>query len=243
MLLALALIPAVVLLVYIFIKDRREKESFKILFLCFLFGVLSTIPAIIFETVGELIFDPFLTNGSFAYAIVDAFIVVAISEEGCKYFMLKKRTWKSKEFNCSFDGIVYAVFVSLGFAAFENIFYVFENGFSNAIMRMFTAVPSHACDAVYMGFFYSLAKEASLKGNKRAERRNKRLALFVPVLLHGLYDCLLSVDEEVVGEIPLLLCLVSWLALVVCIFFVSFKLVKRASNEDRYFNPLEEYRG
>ena len=64
------------------------------------------------------------------------FVVVAISEEGFKYVLLKKRTWKSREFNCEFDGVVYAVFVSLGFALWENIFYVLSYGFATAVARL-----------------------------------------------------------------------------------------------------------
>ena len=96
------------------------------------------------------------------------FGVVAFSEEGAKYFLLKRRTWNSAAFNCQFDGVVYAVFVSLGFALWENISYVLMYGLSTALVRAVTAVPGHACFGVFMGVWYGLAKR--LHGRERTAR-------------------------------------------------------------------------
>ena len=90
------------------------------------------------------------------YQIILYFVIVAIAEESSKYFFLKKRTWNNPEFNCQYDGVVYAVFVSLGFALWENINYVLSYGFSTAIVRAITAIPGHACFGVFMGVFLSL---------------------------------------------------------------------------------------
>lgn len=235
MLIALALIPAIVLLVYIFKKDNLEKEPMKLLWKCFFWGAVSTIGAILLEELGEMLYEGSYEYGSAPYAFVDAFIVTALAEELCKYVILKKKTWKSAELNCSFDGIVYAVFVSLGFAACENVFYVTDGGFSVAILRMFTAVPLHAFSAVFMGFFYSRAKEAHVQGRKHSMRRNKCLTLIVPILIHGFYDFLLSMDEDVIGETRSTINTVVWILFVIALFIVSFKLVNKASKEDRYF--------
>ncbi len=78
---------------------------------------------------------------STAYNVLLYFVVVALSEEGFKYLLLKKRTWYSSEFNCQFDGVVYAVFVALGFALWENISYVLMYGLGTAAIRAVTAVP------------------------------------------------------------------------------------------------------
>lgn len=237
--LSLAIIPSLFLLFFIYKKDKREKEPLKKLFGCFLFGVIIIVPILIMETVTELIFENFTTEGSIAYAIVDGFIVAALAEELFKYLALKKRTWKSPDFNCTFDGIVYSVFVSLGFATFENIMYVMDGGLSTAILRMFTSVPGHACDAVYMGYFYSLAKKFSLAGDKKSEKKYKRLALFVPIMLHGLYDCLISFEESVVGEAVVMLGILLWITFIVALFIVTFLLVNKASKNDVYLPAYE----
>lgn len=94
-----------------------------------------------------------LPQSSTAYNVLLYFVVVALSEEGFKYLLLKKRTWYSSEFNCQFDGVVYAVFVALGFALWENISYVLMYGLGTAAVRAVTAVPGHACFGVFMGRF------------------------------------------------------------------------------------------
>lgn len=98
------------------------------------------------------------------------FVIVAIAEESSKYFFLKKRTWNNPEFNCQYDGVVYAVFVSLGFALWENINYVLSYGFSTAIVRAITAIPGHACFGVFMGVFYGLARKQYNRGKSLAPR-------------------------------------------------------------------------
>ena len=89
--------------------------------------------------------------------------------------------WKNKNFNEKFDGIVYAVFISLGFAAVENIMYVVKHGVPTGIIRAFTAVPAHALFGVCMGYFLGEAKFSQ-------NRKGMLLSFIVPVALHGFYD-------------------------------------------------------
>ena len=123
-LIAAAVIPAIVLLRFVYKEDRLDKESPGLLLSLVIFGILSTFAAIVTEQIGEAILGILLPQSSTAYNVLLYFVVVALSEEGFKYLLLKKRTWYSSEFNCQFDGVVYAVFVALGFALWENISYV-----------------------------------------------------------------------------------------------------------------------
>ena len=111
--LILAVLPAVILLAYIYNKDRVEKEPPGLLFRLFLLGALSTVPAIFFELCGQSIFGAFFNEKSLIYIICENFLVVALAEEGCKYFFLKRTTWKAPAFNYTFDAVVYAVVISL----------------------------------------------------------------------------------------------------------------------------------
>ncbi len=230
----LALIPSIVLLFYIYRKDRKEKEPIRLLLGCFFMGVLTIFPAVILEVLGEMILEKIFVEGTFMWAVIDSFLVVALSEELFKNLFLKIKTWKSRYFDCMFDGIVYSVFVSLGFATFENILYIFENGIGTALLRMVTAVPGHACFGVFMGYFYSKAKLSQVQGDRRASGRNKRLALCVPVLLHGVYDCMLMMEEEVVGEAVVGMAALVWVVYVIALFCVTFRLVRKASHNDQY---------
>ena len=89
------------------------------------------------------------------------------------------------------DGIVYAVCVSLGFAALENIMYLFSNAesyLSVGIARAIFAVPGHFCFGILMGYYYSLAKFYPM-----APKKNKALILIAPIIAHGLFNSILFV--------------------------------------------------
>ena len=207
-----ALLPAIILCVYIFKKDRVEKEPLGLLLGLFFLGAFSCFPAAIFEEIiiGGIksVFSMFTTNGELEklpfllYRIAYYFIGVALVEEGLKFLILKTVTSKNKEFNCLFDGLIYAIFVSLGFAALENVLYVLENGWMNALLRAVLSVPGHMFFAVMMGYNYSMWNIT-----KRAADIEKQLAqagviqsviafkpkylassIIVPVLAHGFYN-------------------------------------------------------
>ena len=119
---------------------------------------------------GQSILDALVSPDNPNYVILLAFLVVAVVEEGCKFFFLYRRTWHDPNFNFRFDAIVYAVFVSLGFAAFENVKYVFSYGLSVALPRAILAVPGHMGFAVFMGIFYGRAKRAMTGATVSAAR-------------------------------------------------------------------------
>lgn len=232
MLYALALIPVVGLLIFIYFNDKKEKEPFGLLVGLFFAGMGTIVTAIIAELVGGLILGAVFPANTLIGGVLDAMLIVAPAEELGKFLVLRLITWKNKNFNYNYDAIVYAVFVSLGFAAFENITYVFGSGIGTAFLRMFTAVPGHACFAVFMGFFYSKAKYASLTGKKGACTGFTALAMVIPVIIHGVYDAILMGGGS--SEIPVLsgLSLVIWIGFVIALFVVSCILIVKTSRND-----------
>lgn len=179
----LSLAPVVIIAAYIYFRDKYEKEPIRLLLFSLLLGGLTVIPILFLEQ-----FLSSFTNlfyGLFA-AAWKAFVVAAFSEELFKYLALYLLIWKSPEFNEKFDGIVYATYVSLGFAAVENVLYVMEGGLSTGVMRAITAVPAHAIFGITMGFYFGLAK---FYEKDRGSLKIKALAY--PILLHGIYDFIL----------------------------------------------------
>ena len=130
-----AVLPAVILLRCIYRTDTVEKEPPGLLALLLLMGVVAALCSGILETLGETVLNSLVDTGSPVYTILLAFLVVAIVEEGTKFILLKKCTWYHPAFNYRFDGIVYAVFISLGFAALENVLYVFSYRMDVAFSR------------------------------------------------------------------------------------------------------------
>lgn len=170
----------------------QEKEPKKLLKELLFSGAFSCVLVLtISYTLGEFI--PLFTTDpmamSFFKKVIYSFFCVGLVEEGCKYLMLYVTTYHHKEFNFTFDMIVYAVFVSLGFALLENIFYVFSGGLLTGILRAVTAIPAHASNAVFMGIFLSHAKQYEYI-NKSKSTLFKVLGLIVPTILHGIYDTL-----------------------------------------------------
>lgn len=225
-LIAAAVIPAIVLLIYVYKMDRLEKEPWPVIWRLVLLGAISTALAQLTENGGIAILPSLAEPGSKAYFAILCFVVVAVSEEGFKYLILKLRTWRSPYFNCRFDGVVYACAVSLGFSLWENIMYVTAYGFSTAIIRAITAIPGHACFGVFMGTFYGAAKQHEVYGAYGASKMCRVMAVAVPVLLHGTYDYLAMRDDQGLALV--------FFAFIAAMFFVAYKTVKKLSRTDRY---------
>ena len=128
LLFVLALIPVIGLLVFIYLKDRKEKEPFGLLVALFFAGMATVITALLGEWIGEAVLGMVFEEKTAAFQIISAIFVVGFSEEIGKFLVLWLITWKNKHFDYSYDAIVYSIFVSLGFACFENVAYVFTNG-------------------------------------------------------------------------------------------------------------------
>lgn len=207
----LAVVPALYLLYYVYKHDTVEKEPFWMIRKVFFAGVLSAIPAVIIELIlDEVLLAFFSSADSILYIAVVNFIGVALVEEFCKRFMVKKRIWNSPEFNYTFDGIIYCVCGAIGFAVIENIFYVIgdENGFMVAIMRALMSVPLHASCGVYMGYYVGLAKKADLEERVTDASNYWRLSLIVPVMIHGAYDFILSLEQDIWMLVIVVFCIV-----------------------------------
>ncbi len=218
-----AVVPAFFLMIRAYRSDRLEKEPPSLLWSLALAGVFSALIALVVERILGRILDAAVPQGTL-YDVLLYFGVVAFGEEGSKYFMLRRRTWRSPEFNCQYDGVVYAVFVSLGFALWENISYVMHYGFSTALVRAVTAIPGHACFGVFMGVFYGLAKRRFNEGGAAGSKALRILAVIVPALLHGTYDYIASTDGSIWG----------FIGFIAALFVVSFVLIGKMSKRDQY---------
>ena len=184
---ALAIIPGLVLIGYVYGKDKVEREPLGLIIKVIILGAISCVAAGYIEAAAETLL-PKHPEGSLAYAVQTSFCLAAFWEEIVKFIALRVGSWKHPSFNYRFDGIVYGVSSAVGFAVYENIMYVAMYGFSTAIVRAFTAVPLHAFCGVFMGVFYAHAKQQSILGNRAGSIFNTILALVVPMIIHGIYD-------------------------------------------------------
>ena len=187
-LLLFAIAPVLAVIIYIYIQDKYEKEPASLLLISFLLGAIVSILIVIilYLFTGRLL--PVTNEFSIWQQFIQAFVVVALAEEFSKYVIVKYFAQTRKAFNEPYDGIIYAVMVSMGFACTENILYVLEGGFTTGILRAFTAVPAHATFGVLMGYYMGKAKFSK----NRIVQNFKGLLL--ATLFHGAYDFFLFIN-------------------------------------------------
>ncbi len=218
-----SLAPVLIILFYVYFRDKYEKEPLGMLIKALLLGVVIVVPVVF---TARLLMNFMPQSGRVAAAAWHAFVVAGTSEELFKFLALYLLIWRSPSFNEKFDGIVYAVFVSLGFAGVENVLYVMEGGMQTAFLRALTAVPAHAIFGIIMGYYLGIA-------HMYAELKVKYLvrALLVPIVLHGIYDFILMVE---VGWLLLL-----FVPYVIVLYVMGMKKMKVLSDTS-IFKPQDE---
>jgi protease PrsW len=187
-LLGIALAPGVAIMLYIYLKDKHEREPLSLLLISFVYGMVSTVLTLFISA--PINFLVVLREDDYLHEFYSAFFKVALVEEFSKFVFVRFILFPNKNFNEPFDGIVYAVMVGMGFATLENVIYVFNYGWETGVLRMFTAVPAHATFAVLMGYFLGIAK---FTHSRRFQYG--LIGLLSATLLHGAYDYFWFIGE------------------------------------------------
>lgn len=175
-----AIIPPLLIAFFIYRNDLYEVEPHRLLIKTFFLGFLITVPMILIEL---------LTGEIFENILLYSLLGVALVEEGIKYLTLLLYNYKKDDFNEPYDGIIYSVMLTMGFALLENVMYVIQGGGEVAILRMFSAIPLHATCGIIMGYFLGKAKMEHENTEK-----NKILALVIPTIIHGLYNYFIFIE-------------------------------------------------
>lgn len=202
LLLTAAILPAVLLWLYIWRKDP-QKEPTRLLVKAAWYGVGICVPVALLEGGIHYLLWGEGNPTTLAGTTLMAFGVAALPEELFKLFALWLILRKNPYFDEHFDGIVYAVSVGLGFAAMENIGYLIGGGdewVTTAAVRALLAVPGHYAFAVLMGYYYSIYHFVD------RSPRIKISILLIPVIAHGIYDSLAmsGMVNETIGGIGFL---------------------------------------
>lgn len=176
--------PGLALLSYFYLKDEYESEPISLVARTFMFGALLVFPIMFIQHV-------FHTENIIKSEFIEAFLSSSLLEEFFKWFILFYAIYQHVELDEPFDGIVYGVAVSLGFATVENIFYLIANGIEHAMARALLPVSSHALFGVIMGFYIGKAKFTEGKKVKWIIA-----SLILPFILHGSYDYILISQEN-----------------------------------------------
>jgi len=211
--------PGFALLSYFYLKDEYEKEPLKEVFRIFLLGMIMVFPIMFIQYVLEK--EQVLPLDS-VMAFTTGFL-----EEFFKWFFIYFTIYQSIEFDEHYDGIVYGVSISLGFATAENILYLFGNGIKYAIGRAILPVSSHALFGVIMGYYIGKAKFM-----KRGEHHPWMFySLVIPILLHSLYDYIMLKEKVWLMIIIPFMVFLWWLAL---------RKVKKAKHSQLQYGKMTD---
>ena len=206
--LAAAILPAAMLWLYIWKKDSQPEPT-SWLVKAVLLGIGICIPAVIVEIGIEMfLYSVGIVPTNLVGTTMQAFVVAAIPEETFKLLALWLILRKNPYFDEHFDGIVYAVCVGLGFAAIENVFYIYgeEKWMSVAVSRALLAVPAHYAFAILMGYYYSVHHFVD------HSTKNAICILLIPVMAHGIYDAIVFAADM----IPALSIVITTMLIVFC---------------------------
>jgi protease PrsW len=212
--LLVAIGPALLILIYIYFRDKYEKEPILLLVRGFAAGALILIPILLIEVqTGKpaIHFHPMLK------AAWNGFIVASATEEVIKFLAVYYLFWNNRNFNEKFDGIVYSVAVSLGFAAMENFFYIYKGTIETGFLRAFTAVPAHAVFGIIMGYYLGMARFRPFR-----KKAYLAMAIIMPWIFHGLYDFLLLSGHRILVSL--------FIPLMIILFVMGFRRIKEQSD-------------
>ncbi|MBQ6734718.1 MAG: PrsW family intramembrane metalloprotease [Lachnospiraceae bacterium] len=222
--LIVALLPALFLMFLIYRQDRVEREPVGLLFKLFLLGALVTFPAGWLERLAVSFLRTVYPNAySTLFLFIENFLIVGLIEEGGKYLVLRT-TWRHPAFNYRFDAVVYGAFSALGFAAAENLLYVFRMGIGVAPVRAVTAIPLHCICGIFMGHFYGLAKSCERHALRGRAAQYHTIALLLPMLIHGFYDFSVTSGYEVLQTV--------FLVFVVALDIIAIISVRKYARQD-----------
>ena len=252
----ITVIPAIALCAYVWYKDRAEKEPFGLLLILLGVGAAICVPAKLLSGFISSLFDSafspyvsFSVSGVAEYTsdgmmylhnFLCAFVAVALIEEAFKWLSVFFITRKNKNFNSLFDGIVYHVFLSIGFSLAENLMIVYSDGTDTLLIRAFISVPAHLLFGILSGFFYTVwhvykkasDKENGLIASGAVPEKKIRVAPLwiilsaaVPALVHGI-----STFAEINGSRHFRF---AYFVLAIILYAVCFVITHAVSRRDK----------
>ncbi len=253
-----AVLPAIFLCGYIFYKDRIEREPIGLLAILFCAGAAAYIPTYFAENFIINLIDKNFTDSinmsaegllSFSskgaeitHLTLCSFLGFSLIRICIKWLLLFFITHKNKNFNYLFDGIVYSVFLSLGFAISENIHFLIQNDLDMLISKLLTSVPCHLFIGILIGYYYTMWNmrftankiENHLLETKVIQRDNIRssaawliCSLLIPFIINGVYVFAGSVRNDTVT--------LFFYTAVFILFGISFIMINQiAANDNSY---------
>ena len=229
------ILPSVLMLSLILYSDRKSREPLSMILICVLSGAFTICFSLIID---KLIVTLNIVNASMfpsqnSYSVYRIMVLAGV-EEYAKLLILHLFLYKNKAYDDIFDGFVYSSIIALSFSLIETVMYVFrEQTFADmtslAILRNFTSIPLHIVCGVVMGYFISLQKFSKTRGRKLL---NLILSLFVPTLIHTIYNVFFSV---ILMDASSLATLIIVILFVLSIYFIGIMVIIKTNALNTIF--------
>ncbi len=221
----LSLLPSALWLIF-FLREDKHPEPGNMILKVFFYGMMFTIPVILIS----LLFNFFLSQtniSEFAMKIIMIVFIASFTEETAKYMAVKKSALYSSECDEPVDVMIYAITAALGFAALENILFLFplEIPFSYSVMasesffRFISGTFLHALASALMGYFLAVSIL-----NTKKRKFFVFVGLSLAIVLHALYNFSIMMSET--KEHLLIIAPVILISLFITVFFCFKKLRK-----------------
>ena len=214
----LAVLPCVLIALYIYVNDKKEKEPVGEIFKAFVMGIASIFVTLFISSILG-INKLYPNTNDIIEVLIYSFIYIALIEELAKFICSYIFVNRNPNFNYLFDGVVYFTCVSLGFALIENILYAFEGDIYSILLRAVTAIPAHTFFGISSGYYYSLYR-------KNDNKKYFIFSIVVPILLHGFYDFCILTDNYIFTYIFILF--------MTFFYYFSINRIKKFQKEDEY---------
>ncbi len=231
----ISVLPVFLIGMFIYKKDKN-KEPGKLLTKLFLGGMASCLLVVIVSLILGLIFPIIKADTkdlNLVELIFNVFIGVALVEESCKWIFAYKISYNDENFDEFYDAVLYCMFVALGFACFENLLYVYSNGIEVGITRALLAVPGHACDGMFMGYYLGLSKIGEINNRLDIKNKNLVLSIIVPTITHGIYDyCIFS---------RMFIFMIIFYIFVICMYIYVLKKINKISSINKRFRYKDNF--
>ena len=184
-LLSVSIAPALALFSFFYLRNQMATEPRRTLVHTFIYGAILTFPILFLQYIlkEEQIIQNLMVQDVFFSGVVEEFF---------KWFILMIAIYHHIEFDDPYDGILYGVSISLGFATVEIILYMLSFGVDTAFMRALMPVSSHALFGVVMGYYLGRAKFEK----KDLSMQYRLLALFAPIILHVIYNFIFTIEGK-----------------------------------------------
>ena len=169
-----------------------------------------------------------ISDTGIVYHFINDFLFIALVEEIFKYIVLRGYMKKQGSVKYAHCAVVAGAAVAAGFAASENIMYLFID--TSLVLRLLFGLTGHFVYAVFMGS--ELFKAAGAE-DPAEKKKHELCALLIPFVMHGAYDFSCDLLQFDIDSILYLLMFLAMIIIYIRFYIIAaVKIVRETAKAD-----------